>query len=318
MKRFFAFAAAFAIVVIAGTTEVTAQRAKDDGVLRILAIGNSFSDDGMEYLPLLLDNMGIENVEVARLYVGGCSLEQHMAFYDQQKAPYQFYYSATKRFNAPKAKTNIRLGHPEANLWQKTTGVSLIDALTWGEWDIITMQQVSGLSGIYDSYQPHLNRLVEVVKRYQPHAKIAWQMTWAYSTDSQHGDFPRYGCNQQQMLDAIYASVYAMLEEVDFDYIIPSGTAVQSLRMSAVNNQPLDMTRDGYHMDLGAGRYTLSCVWYETLIKPYTRKSMMGNTLYTNLGNVHVTEHNAPYFHKAAKKATKKPFKPRKIKHNRK
>jgi hypothetical protein len=318
MKRFFAFAAAFALVVIVGTTEVSAQRTKDDGVLRILAIGNSFSDDGMEYLPLLLDNMGIENVEVARLYVGGCSLERHMNFYDQKQAPYQFYYSATKRFNAPKTKTNIRLGNPEANLWQKTDGVSLLDALTWGEWDIITMQQVSGLSGIYDSYQPHLNRLVEVVRKYQPHAKIAWQMTWAYSTDSQHGDFPRYGRNQQQMLDAIYASVYAMLKEVDFDYIIPSGTAIQSLRLSEVNNHPLDLTRDGYHMDLGAGRYTLACVWYETLIKPYTHKSMKGNTLYTNLGNVHVTEHNAPYFHKAAKKATKKPFKPRKIKHNRK
>lgn len=318
MKRFFACAVAIAIAITSSTTETSAQRHQDDGVLRILAIGNSFSDDGMEYLPLLMDNMGIENVEIARLYVGGCSLEQHIAFYDQNQAPYQFYYSATKRFNKPKIKTDIRLGNPEANLWQKTDRVALIDALKWGEWDIITMQQVSGLSGLYDSYQPYLGRLVEIVRKHQPDAKIAWQMTWAYSTDSQHGDFHRYGRNQQQMLDAIYASVNEMLKEIDFDYIIPSGTAIQSLRLSDVNNHPLDLTRDGYHMDLGAGRYTLACVWYETLIKPFTHKSMMGNTLYTNIGNVHVTEYNAPYFHKAAKKATKKPFKPRKIKHHRK
>ena len=46
-------------------TIVSAQRNPDanrDGVLRILAIGNSFSDDGMEYLPKLLDNLKIENV----------------------------------------------------------------------------------------------------------------------------------------------------------------------------------------------------------------------------------------------------------------
>ena len=52
--------------------------------LRILAIGNSFSDDGMEHLPALLEDMGIENVEVARLYIGGCSLERHVKCYNTQ------------------------------------------------------------------------------------------------------------------------------------------------------------------------------------------------------------------------------------------
>lgn len=45
--------------------------------LRILAVGNSFSDDGTEYLPELLEAAGIHNVIVARLYIGGCSLERH-------------------------------------------------------------------------------------------------------------------------------------------------------------------------------------------------------------------------------------------------
>ena len=45
--------------------------------LRILAVGNSFSDDGTEYLPNLLEAAGIHNVILARLYIGGCSLERH-------------------------------------------------------------------------------------------------------------------------------------------------------------------------------------------------------------------------------------------------
>lgn len=313
MKRILNWVAIFSLLITFSISEASAHK-DNDGVLRILAIGNSFSDDGMEYLPLLLDNMGVENVEVARLYVGGCSLEQHVNFHKQGKAPYQFYYSATRKFDGKKVPTNIPLGPVEANLWQTTSGVSLIKALEWGEWDIITMQQVSGLSGLYESYQPYLTELIEIVRRYQPKAKIAWQMTWAYSSESPHGDFPRYERSQQKMLDAIYATVQEMIQDADFDYIIPSGTAVQSLRMSKVNNAPLDMTRDGYHMDLGGGRYAVACVWYETLIKPYTHRSMMGNTLYTDQGNVKVNKDNAYYFHKAAKKAVKRPFKPRKIK----
>ena len=313
MKRFWGWVTLFTLAFVM-TAPVSEAKGKDDGVLRILAIGNSFSDDGMEYLPLLLDNMGVENVEVARLYVGGCSRERHVNFYKQNKAPYLFYYSATKRVKGSRAKTNIPLRAPEANLWQKTEGVSLVDALKWGVWDIVTMQQVSGLSGLYESYQPYLKELIEIVKEYQPEAKIAWQMTWAYSQNSQHGDFPRYERDQQKMLDAIYAAVGQMMREVEFDYIIPSGTAVQSLRLSAVNNAPLDMTRDGYHLDLGGGRYAAACVWYETLIKPFTHRSMVGNTLYTEQGNVKVTKDNAHYFHKAAKRAVKRPFKPRRVK----
>ena len=45
--------------------------------LRILAVGNSFSDDGTEYIPGLLEAAGIHNVIIARLYIGGCSLQRH-------------------------------------------------------------------------------------------------------------------------------------------------------------------------------------------------------------------------------------------------
>ena len=45
--------------------------------LRILAIGNSFSDDATEYLPGLLEAAGIHNVILERLYIGGYTLERH-------------------------------------------------------------------------------------------------------------------------------------------------------------------------------------------------------------------------------------------------
>lgn len=261
--------------------------------LRILAIGNSFSDDGMEHLPALLEDLNIENVEVARLYIGGCSLERHTECYSTQEAAYEFYHSKAGENRWVKSEEKVPMQH----------------ALEMGEWDIITLQQVSGQSGKYESYIPHLDHLIAIVSKSQPQAELVWHMTWAYSTDSTHGDFPKYDNDQQKMYSAITDCVHRLLKDHRaIKRIIPSGTAIQSLRASAINNSPKDFTRDGYHMDLGAGRYALACTWYETLIEPYTHRSMMGNTLRLDIGDVKVTDLNAPILQRAARAAVDEPF----------
>lgn len=272
---------------------------KDGDVLRILAVGNSFSDDGMEYLPALLADIGVKDVELARLYVGGCSLQRHLEFHKKGESPYVF--------------TTSKAGE---NRWvEQKEKHSLKQALEQGEWDIITLQQQSGLSGIYDSYEPYLSELIEIIKTVQPNAHIAWHMTWSYGTNSTHNNFPRYDRNQQTMTEAIYAATEAACEaHPEIEIIIPAATAIQSLRKSAINNSPMDLTRDGFHMGYGAGRYALACTWYEELIKPYTRISMKGNTLRINKGTVAVTPLVAAYCQKAAKRAVKNNFRSREIK----
>lgn len=297
MKRLFTLTVSL-ILSISLISQATAQT-KDDGTLRILAIGNSFSDDGTEYLPALLENLNVENVEVARLYVGGCTLEQHVNFYDNSEAAYKFYLS--------KAGENKWVENPEK--------VTMQYALAMGEWDIITMQQASGFSGMYDSYTPYLGRLIEAVKKAQPQAELVWHMTWSYSSDSNHKHYKHYNNDQQQMNSAIDNCLHTLLAEFDeIERIIPSGTAVKSLRKSAINNYPKDLTRDGFHMGHGAGRYALACTWYETLVEPYTGKSMMGNTLRVCGGLVSVSDIVALYCQKAAKMAAKHPFKVSNIK----
>jgi hypothetical protein len=297
MKRLFTLTVSL-ILSISLISQATAQT-KDDGTLRILAIGNSFSDDGTEYLPALLENLNVENVEVARLYVGGCTLEQHVNFYDNSEAAYKFYRS--------KAGENKWVENPEK--------VTMQYALAMGEWDIITMQQASGFSGMYDSYTPYLGRLIEAVKKAQPQAELVWHMTWSYSSDSNHKHYKHYNNDQQQMNSAIDNCLHTLLAEFDeIERIVPSGTAVKSLRKSAINNYPKDLTRDGFHMGHGAGRYALACTWYETLVEPYTGKSMMGNTLRVCGGLVSVSDIVALYCQKAAKMAAKHPFKVSNIK----
>ena len=273
---------------------------KGDDTLRILAVGNSFSDDGMEYLPALLANLGVENVELARLYIGGCSLQRHVDLHNKKESQYVF--------NISKAGENRWVKQKEK--------YSLERALAEGEWDIITLQQQSGQSGIYDSFEPHLGELIKIIKQKQPNARIAWHMTWSYSADSKHNDYARYDNNQQKMLDAIHdATQQALAAHPEIEIVIPAGTAVQSLRMSAINNYPIDLTRDGYHMGYGAGRYTLACTWYEELIEPYSNISMAGNTLRINKGMMAVTPLVAAYCQKAAAMAVNRNFISKEVKH---
>ena len=291
MKRFLLIIVSLTTLVLTATP-ATARKYGD--TLRILAIGNSFSDDGMEHLPAILEDLGVDNVELARLYVGGCTLERHYNFYNNEEAAYLFYHSKAGE-----------------NKWTKAEEkVSMQYALAMGEWDIITLQQASGVSGIYDSYVPYLEQLINIVSKAQPQAELVWHMTWSYSTDSNHNEYPNYDRDQKKMYQAITDCVHRLLKDYKaIDKIIPSGTTIQSLRQSAINNAPKDFTRDGYHMDFGAGRYALACTWYESIVKPYIKRSMMGNGVRLELGDIKVTDITAPYCQKAAKQAVKHPFK---------
>ena len=296
MKRFTLIIVSLLMLTLTATP---AAARKYGETLRILAIGNSFSDDGMEHLPAILEDLGIENVELARLYVGGCTLERHYNFYRNEEAAYLFYHSKAGENKWVKANEKVTMQY----------------ALAMGEWDIITLQQASGVSGLYNSYVPYLEQLITIVSKAQPQAELVWHMTWSYSTDSNHGEFPNYDRDQMKMYNAITECVHRLLKDYKtIDKIIPSGTAIQSLRQSEVNNSPKDFTRDGYHMDFGAGRYALACTWYESIVKPYTKRSMMGNGVRLELGDIKVTDYTAPYCQKAAKQAVKRPFKLKAVK----
>ena len=47
----------------------------EDGILKILTIGNSFSDDTMQYLYKVAKSAGVEKIKLGNLYIGGCSLD---------------------------------------------------------------------------------------------------------------------------------------------------------------------------------------------------------------------------------------------------
>ena len=216
----------------------------DDGVLSVLAIGNSFSVDGMEYLYDILKAAGEEKVFLGNLYIGGCSLETHDEHFKADDAAYTYYTNST-------------------GTWNKATNHKPLAALEERDWDIITLQQASGVSGKGDTFDPYLTDLVSIVREKCPEAKLYWHMTWAYQGNSTHSAFPDYGSNQMTMYNAIVNAVrQKVLTKEEFVKVIPSGTAIQNLRTSLYGDT---VTRDGHHLSYDAGRFAAALTWAGTL-----------------------------------------------------
>jgi hypothetical protein len=264
------------------------------GTLRILGIGNSFTEDGMQYLPDLLKSAGIGNVTLGKLVLGGCSLERHWQLYTSGDPAYRYQKS-----------------YAGENVWGKVKEkCTFTEAVADENWDIIVIQQVSHNSGKYETYQPYLKDLIDaiVVNCSNVGVCLAWQMTWAYGTASEHEGFGNYYRDQMTMYLSIVKAVKTMITDTGIDIIIPSGTAIQNLRTTGVNNPPADLTRDGYHIDLGAGRYTLACTWFQALIAPCLRETIAGNPFRISNGNVPVNDDNFRLCQQAAQYACAKRF----------
>lgn len=261
--------------------------------LRILGVGNSFTDDGMEYLPDLLEAAGIRNVVLGRIYYPGCSLEQHCRFDEAGEANYIYYKSTGNAWRTVGTKTTLR------------------EAVGDERWDIVVLQQTSSHSGLYVSYQPWLDDLIRRVRTYCPNAGacLAWQMTWAYAADSTHGAFGRYDKNPGTMYAAIRDAVERLVADDYFDVVVPTGTAIELLRASERNNAPEDFTRDGYHLDFGCGRYTAACCWFQRLVAPVFRTTVVGNPFRpTHTEHTIVTDEAAECCQRAAQAACIQPF----------
>ncbi|MDR0749918.1 MAG: DUF4886 domain-containing protein [Tannerellaceae bacterium] len=62
---------------------------------------------------------------------------------------------------------------------------------------------------------------------------------------------------------AIIDATHRVKENVpDISFIIPSGTAIQNGRTSAIRD---NFCRDGYHLDYLIGGYTVACTWFEKI-----------------------------------------------------
>ncbi len=216
---------------------------EDDGELKILMIGNSFSCDTIQWMYGIAKDIGVEKLFLGNLDSPGFSLSNHL-IHAQGNIPKHFY-------------------HTNSNgTWSVEKDYLLSDAVLSQNWDYISFQQVSGSSGQPYSYDV-LPKLLDFVRNLCPTAKFVWNMTWAYQADSTHDSFVNYNDDQAQMYKAIVRTVQAkVLPNEEISLIVPNGTAIQNARTSYLEDT---LTRDGYHLSYDIGRYIAGVTFFHAV-----------------------------------------------------
>lgn len=245
--------------------------------IKILAIGNSFSDDAIEHYLWNIAKADSIDLIIGNMYIGGCSLAKHVYNAENNLNSYS-YHKIVNGERTYRENTNL------AYVFQDE------------DWDYISLQEVSQQSGIYFFYEINLPKLVNYVQTQAPDATLMLHQTWAYAKDSEHSGFANYNNDQDLMYKSIVSAVMQAANLAHIDVIIPAGTAIQNGRTSSLNDT---FCRDGYHLDISFGRYTASCTWFNKIFN----RSVINNSYLPNFSKWRIDM--ARY---AAKYAVDKPY----------
>lgn len=187
------------VLVLTMCLQVNAQQAAK--TIKVLLIGNSFSQNASRYLPQMAQEANI-NLVLGRAEMGGCSLKRHW--------------------------DSVLVNNIDTTKGKAYKGKSLRQLLSSEKWDIVTMQQYSLLSGDEATYQPFAKYIYDMVKSYQPDAKIYIHQTWAYRADAINWGMVaenKRAKNNKEMWEKSRAAYHHLAKNLGDLPIIPSGDA---------------------------------------------------------------------------------------------
>ena len=250
--------------------------------LKVLDIGNSYSDGALALLPTVANNckVDVKDMCLYKFIRSGASFYSWCQVYDNQDTYNYSFYRAIGDLSV-----NIPTGSSpgdDGNLFRRV--------LSDVEWDLIIIHQYSPYAPYYDLWGSDgeggcLDKLLSIIKKHQPNATIGFLIVHSY--------WDNYGGNKEkssfERWQKIANSVQRLMQDYDIQFIIPYGTAVENLRSSSLNNG-FDLTRDGTHLGYGLGEYTAACCYYESLLYPRT-----GVSCYMSPANIDVSGKESKY-----------------------
>ena len=243
--------------------------------LRVLTIGNSFTDSLRTYWQPIVESAGCW-LQFEGANHGGCELHRHWGYVeDEERDP------------------NCRMYHDHR--------FKLREILAQKPWDIVTIQQASHASWRPETYQPFAGDLCAYVRNFAPQAEIVIHQTWAYRADDPRlPEGGEWGIGQDGMYERLTQAYRKLSRELGDLRIIPSGCAVQLTRIHQGYNfvpydpavlktlrwpdlpsqagdvvgamgyhknretSELEIWRDTIHLNL-RGQYLQACVWFAFL-----------------------------------------------------
>ena len=190
-----------------------AQDAAKKRAIKVLMIGNSFTGSVIRETPALAKAEGLA-LDIVQCGIGGCPLDRHWANVEQ----------AGKKDFKPYSISASLSSEPGRKFPHKA---NVTDMLVAEKWDVVTIQQASGKSAFYDTYEPYAGNLIAKIRELAPQAEIVIQETWSYAPYEQR--LASWKMTPAQM-HASLRKAYAQLAAKYGLRTIPTGDAVQLFR----------------------------------------------------------------------------------------
>lgn len=208
--------------------------------LKILDIGNSFSEDAFSYVPQLLKSR--VDITFGMLYYGGASLSQHNSFLTNESEVYDY---------------EKCVGDGQ---WQTQSLKSIQYALADEEWDVIVIHEVTPQINT-TTFPTNLNTFINNIL-----AHVSYPVKLAYNFVLVSDRALETSVTHYNQVAPIVHDV--VLGESCIRWLIPTATAAQNARTTTLQTLGADgnlMYSDG-HAQEGVPCYILACATAESIL----------------------------------------------------
>lgn len=307
-----------------GLTELTR-------TLKVLVIGNSFSEDSTGYIPGIVRKLfPTLRLTIGVAYMGGSPLAQHYAYFSGQDVTLDSFTYKTENGVYKRINNGIEEFSGLYTLYKSvngaawtTTSETVQQFLENEEWDVITFQQSGTQSPLSweTYYAPYIYKLQKLV-----FSKIAYatRLGWVLV----HGAYGATHAANLTKWEGGATNAEKVMRETGCSILIPYGTAVQNLRSTTLaslgDGEAHDLLADTAHMQEGIGplaaAYTYLLTFARAIGLPYgvigddTRPDSSFLSAYNvpgqNIGSgiIGITEANCLLAQIAAEKAVMNPY----------
>lgn len=221
--------------------------------IKILGIGNSLTDDSMQYLHAILHGLGFEDVTLGKAWIGGMSLSGHVENFKINGAKYTWEYYTE-----------------EHGQWLTgSRSVSLSYAFDYADWDFVVISTSGWEQGLDTFVTEDLEYAVNaIIERSGDTAVPVWYMPPAYR---EPGIFQYYTDGQSEHLEkSIAATIEKVVPIKDYMAIIPTMAAMQNFRSKYADRIT---NRDDTHMSYPIGCTVSGLAWAMTFAPQADLKS---------------------------------------------
>ena len=229
--------------------------------LKILTLGSSSSVDSNHMINLVFANENYgQEILVGTLYHSGCQIPEHVDYLQNNTPAYDLYISSSTTPSKP----------PKIH-----RGVSMLDAITYADWDVIFLQPGSTENMLDETYT---NGNLEIIRSYvnahktNPKAVFGWHTigvistdpdllaTYPYTPNSYITNAAKYNYDRELMLtERTSRMAEYVLTDPSYVYVVPTCTATENAITSYLGQKGLK--RDYTHLT-DVGRLIASYVWY--------------------------------------------------------